>query len=273
MNTERSRLRDQEKQRPSKGNSKIEAVVVRSKKSFQCDSIRIMHESPSTSSLENSTKVPSPLYNTALLTSFIPKSYLLSVHAIQQVIPAFNDALALLRVWANQKGYGESGEGVSVQGFDGKGPWWAALLMYLVLGEETTSAGWKSGGRGKKKTARKWVKLVDLDAGLRNLRTHTVIIQGWESSRCLPTRYRPFSLPQRTIEKVSVMTGNTMFMFFSLPIKLPAIHIISVPYLHGPSVSIEFPELRLKEDRGFKPPMSKCALKPELCHPAARAGI
>ncbi|KAJ4474074.1 Nrap protein [Lentinula edodes] len=113
--------------------------------------IRIMHESASNSSLEDSTKSPSPLYNTALLTSFIPKSYLLSVHAIQQVVPAFNDALALLRVWANQRGYGESGEGVSVQGFDGKGPWWAALLMYLVLGEETTSAGRKFGGRGKKK--------------------------------------------------------------------------------------------------------------------------
>ncbi|KAJ4474430.1 Nrap protein [Lentinula aciculospora] len=101
---------------------------------------------------EDPSKLPSPLYNTALLTSLIPKSYLLSVHAIQQSVPAFSDALALLRVWANQRGYGESGEkGVSVRGFDGKGPWWAALLMYLVQGEEPTSAGKKLGRQGNRK--------------------------------------------------------------------------------------------------------------------------
>ncbi|KAJ3972203.1 Nrap protein [Lentinula raphanica] len=116
--------------------------------------LRITPESSSSSvqHVEDSVKTQSPMYNNALLTSFVPKPYLLSVHAIQQAVPAFNHALALIRVWANQRGYGDSGDaGVSVRGFDGKGPWWASLLMYLILGEEPTSAGRKSGVYGRRK--------------------------------------------------------------------------------------------------------------------------
>lgn len=109
--------------------------------------IRVVSEGDS----DDSSKSPSPLYNTALLTSLTPKSYLLSIHAIQQNVPAFNDALSLIRVWANQRGYGESGVGgVSVRGFDSKGPWWIALLVLLILGEEPTSAG-KRLGKAKRK--------------------------------------------------------------------------------------------------------------------------
>ncbi|KAJ3980128.1 Nrap protein [Lentinula detonsa] len=122
--------------------------------------IRITPQSASASSsfsdtqIKDSSNLPSPTYNNALLTSFVPKSYLLSVHSLQQIAPGFEDALALIRVWANQRGYGESGgqaARISVRGFDGKGPWWAALLMYLILGEESTSAGRKFGGHGKRK--------------------------------------------------------------------------------------------------------------------------
>ncbi|KAL0578598.1 U3 snoRNP protein [Marasmius crinis-equi] len=77
----------------------------------------------------------SPLYNSAVLTSLTPRSHLLSTHALQQTVPAFDDAVALLRVWANQRGYGE-GSKMTVRGFDGKGPWWTSLLQFLIEGEE-----------------------------------------------------------------------------------------------------------------------------------------
>lgn len=49
--------------------------------------------------------------------------------------PAFPDALALLRIWANQRGYG-AGNKVSVRGFHNLGAFWTLLLAALILGEE-----------------------------------------------------------------------------------------------------------------------------------------
>ena len=82
----------------------------------------------------------SPLYNSAVLTSFTPRSHLLSTHALQRSVPAFDDAIVLLRVWANQRGYGE-GLKMTVRGFEGKGPWWTSLLQYLIQGEELSGIG------------------------------------------------------------------------------------------------------------------------------------
>ncbi|TFY82387.1 hypothetical protein EWM64_g1615, partial [Hericium alpestre] len=78
---------------------------------------------------------PTPLYNSAVLLSATPKPHLLSIHALKQNTPAYTDALALLRIWANQRGYGE-GKRPSVSGFEGRGQWWSALLEALVNGEE-----------------------------------------------------------------------------------------------------------------------------------------
>jgi len=86
--------------------------------------------------------IPTPLYNTTLLSSFIPKSNLLSVHALKQDVPSFADALALLRVWANQRGYGH-GTRMCVRGFEGRGPWWIAVLRLLLKGEEHFGKGIK----------------------------------------------------------------------------------------------------------------------------------
>ncbi|KAG7099051.1 hypothetical protein E1B28_000926 [Marasmius oreades] len=87
---------------------------------------------------ESNKQAASPLYNTAILTSLTPKYHLLSTHALQQNVPALSDAVALLRVWANQRGYGE-GSKLTVRGFDGKGPWWTFLLALLVRGEEPSA--------------------------------------------------------------------------------------------------------------------------------------
>lgn len=80
-------------------------------------------------------EAPTPLYNSALLTALMPKSQLLSTFALKERTPSFSDALALLRVWANQRGYGE-GTRMCVRGFDSMGSWWTALLGLLVFGEE-----------------------------------------------------------------------------------------------------------------------------------------
>lgn len=83
---------------------------------------------------------PSPLYNNALLTSYSPKLHLLAMYNHIQSIPAYADALTLLRIWANQRGFGE-GSKLSVKGFENAGNLWPALLELVISGEEPSSSG------------------------------------------------------------------------------------------------------------------------------------
>ncbi|KAI0368535.1 Nrap protein [Pilatotrama ljubarskyi] len=78
---------------------------------------------------------PTPLYNTAFMLMTTPKAHLLSIHALKQHAAGYADALALLRVWANQRGYGLGGR-MCVRGFEGKGMWWASVLDLVINGEE-----------------------------------------------------------------------------------------------------------------------------------------
>jgi U3 small nucleolar RNA-associated protein 22 len=84
-----------------------------------------------------SANLPTPIYNNSLLVSLTPKSNLLAVHTFQNESPAFADALTMLRVWANQRGYG-LGARMCVHGFEARGFWWSALLGLLISGEERT---------------------------------------------------------------------------------------------------------------------------------------
>ncbi|KAG6809380.1 hypothetical protein H0H92_000481, partial [Tricholoma furcatifolium] len=96
-----------------------------------------------TNSSSSAPAPPTPLYNTALLLSLLPKSLLLSTHSTKDTSSAFSDALTLLRVWANQRGYGPasaSGSRVCVRGFEDRGYWWGALLSMLISGEEKVGA-------------------------------------------------------------------------------------------------------------------------------------
>ncbi|KAG1721200.1 Nrap protein [Suillus paluster] len=95
----------------------------------------------SSSSSSSSSPSPTPIYNNAILLSTYPKLALLSTHELKNSLPAFHDAHTLLRVWANQRGYGD-GE-LCMRGFEGKGSFWAGLLRYLISGEEPM--GTKSG--------------------------------------------------------------------------------------------------------------------------------
>lgn len=78
---------------------------------------------------------PTPIYNTHILLSTYSKLSLLSTNALKNLAPAFADAYTLLRVWANQRGYGQGS--MCVRGFEGKGFWWNEVLGLVVLGEDT----------------------------------------------------------------------------------------------------------------------------------------
>lgn len=103
----------------------------------------------STKTSEEGTHSPTPMYNNALLTSFSPKPHLLSTYNDIHSIPAFSDALSLLRIWANQRGFGE-GSRLCVKGFESSGPLWCGLLELVIDGEEpSTSATSKRKPLGK----------------------------------------------------------------------------------------------------------------------------
>ncbi|KAJ3523279.1 hypothetical protein NM688_g8755 [Phlebia brevispora] len=103
----------------------------------------------SSSSEESSEALATPLYNTALLLATTPRAHLLRVYRLKQDVPAFDDALTLLKVWANQRGYGE-GAKLSIRGFEGKGMFWASVLDLLVNGEEASGLSY-----GKSSSKRK----------------------------------------------------------------------------------------------------------------------
>ncbi|KAG2138449.1 Nrap protein [Suillus bovinus] len=90
---------------------------------------------------------PTPIYNNTILLSTDAKEALVSTHELKNALPAFHDAYTLLRVWANQRGYGD-GE-LCVRGFERKGPFWAGLLRYLSSGNEPV--GTKSGSAKSRK--------------------------------------------------------------------------------------------------------------------------
>ncbi|KAK7471072.1 U3 snoRNP protein [Stygiomarasmius scandens] len=176
---------------------------------------------PEPSDDSSKSRLPSPLYNTAILTAFTPKSHLLSTHNLQQSCPAFNDALALLRIWANQRGFGEGSEShPSIRGFDGKGPWWAALLGYLICGDEPTSSnsgkGWGK-GKGRKPLGRGLSSYQLFRAALDFLAKHDsenepVFIKTKSGHKFLPDEY------QSNHEAVFVDSSSIINLLAGVPI-------------------------------------------------------
>lgn len=121
--------------------------------------ININHLSPqhsnirlksSPSNASSSSSQPTPIYNTTLLKHITPRDHLLHTHALLQEVPAFRDALALLRVWANQRGYcagkAKAGQGY-ILGFEDCGQLWVSLLGVLINGEEHLADGAKKKAR------------------------------------------------------------------------------------------------------------------------------
>ena len=94
----------------------------------------------------SSPHLPTPLYNNSLLRTINPKYQLLAIHALQKECPTFSDALTLLRIWANQRGYSE-GTRMCIRGFESAGTWWWSLLALLLNGEERRSGATKANQR------------------------------------------------------------------------------------------------------------------------------
>ncbi|THH22517.1 hypothetical protein EUX98_g8176 [Antrodiella citrinella] len=83
----------------------------------------------------------SPVYNTSILLSTTPKTQLLQSHHLKGLVPAYSDALTLLRIWANQRGYSR-GRKLCIAGFESSNFFWSAVLDLVISGEDpgTTSA-------------------------------------------------------------------------------------------------------------------------------------
>ncbi|KAF8154805.1 Nrap protein [Crassisporium funariophilum] len=133
---------------------------------------------------------PTPLYNNALLRTLAPKYHLLAIHGLQNTCVAFSDALTLLRIWANQRGYSE-GTRMCVRGFEGTGPWWWSLLALLLTGEEVQPGA----GKAKRKSVGKGISSYQLfKASLEFLAKHDfekgrVFVKSTDGHRFPPEEY------------------------------------------------------------------------------------
>ncbi|KAG5651498.1 hypothetical protein H0H81_008470 [Sphagnurus paluster] len=147
--------------------------------------ISIHRLSPSHSNLRinsEETKIPTPIYNTALLLALTPKSQLLATHSLKEESPAFSEALTLLRVWANQRGYGP-GSKLCVRGFESRGPWWSALLGVLIAGEERGTGG-KASKRKPLGRERAW---ADNSLAKHNFRNDPIFLRTKEGAHRFPS--------------------------------------------------------------------------------------
>ncbi|KAK7689479.1 hypothetical protein QCA50_007271 [Cerrena zonata] len=97
----------------------------------------------------NASDLPTPIYNNSILLNVTAKKHILRLHALKERVQAFSDALALLRVWANQRGYG-TGTRMCVRGFEVAGMIWATILDLLISGEEPTKGAFGKGSGTRK---------------------------------------------------------------------------------------------------------------------------
>ncbi|KLO15197.1 Nrap protein [Schizopora paradoxa] len=119
--------------------------------------ISINHLSPTNCNLrikpqnQSDESKSTPIYNNILLSCTTPRARLLQTYSLMQQVPALQDALALLRTWANQRGFCDGSETASsVFGLVGRGYFWTALFAMLVLGQESSQVnGKKSGAHGR----------------------------------------------------------------------------------------------------------------------------
>ncbi|KAH8096858.1 Nrap protein [Cristinia sonorae] len=85
------------------------------------------------------TELPTPLYNNTLHLSTTPKAQLLRSHTLKNLVPSYADGLTLLRIWANQRGYGR-GSKLCIKGFESNGAFWTGVMDLLISGEDTSVA-------------------------------------------------------------------------------------------------------------------------------------
>ncbi|KAJ7510322.1 Nrap protein [Mycena galericulata] len=178
--------------------------------------ISLLRLSPAHSNIRVSSEcdavsVPTPSYNSALLTALMPKTHLLSSFALKEYVGSFSDALGLLRVWANQRGYGE-GSRMCVRGFDSLGAWWAALLGLLVFGEEPKGMGPKRKPLGRGLSSYQLFRAALDFLSRHDFEKEAVFQKSKDGHRFLPDEY------QANHEAVFVDASSTVNMLWGVPI-------------------------------------------------------
>jgi U3 small nucleolar RNA-associated protein 22 len=81
-------------------------------------------------------------------------AHLIATHNLCTSIPQFAPAVRLLRVWANQRGFGRGKRG-SVRGWENMGSWWGWVIGWLVDGGEPLPVD----GSLKEKSKKRMVRL------------------------------------------------------------------------------------------------------------------
>ncbi|KAJ6612257.1 Nrap protein [Mycena sp. CBHHK59/15] len=204
------------------------------------------HSNIRVSSDGDNAAAPTPLYNSALLTTLTPKAHLLSTFALKENTPSFIDALALLRVWANQRGFGD-GARMCVRGFDSLGPWWAVLLGYLVFGEEPKGKGPKRKPLGRGLSSYQLFRAA-LDFLSRHDFEENVFLKTKEGHQFLPEEY------QTHHQAVFVDASSTVNMLSGVP--LGSLHLLqndaqkTLERLNNAPIGIDpFTDVFLKDQR------------------------
>ena len=126
----------------SKLNAEIRIIIVlpsdcpipAARLSPSCSNLRVTENNGPTSTLAT------PHYNNLLSRLLLSTQHLVTTHQFEQSIPQFTAAVRLLRVWANQRGFGR-GTKNCVRGFEDLGQWWGCVIGTLVEGEEFISSG------------------------------------------------------------------------------------------------------------------------------------
>ncbi|TFK21369.1 pre-rRNA processing protein Utp22 [Coprinopsis marcescibilis] len=130
---------------------------------------------------------PTPSYNNALLYSLTPKPHLLSAYNVIQSAPAYSDALTLLKIWANQRGFGK-GSRMCVKGFEDSGNFWSGLLELLLTGESTRT---KRRPLGKGLSSYQLFKAALSCLAKHDFEKEPIFIKSKDGQRFQPEDFRP----------------------------------------------------------------------------------
>ncbi|KAJ7721723.1 Nrap protein [Mycena maculata] len=205
------------------------------------------HSNIRISSESDTVSVPTPLYNSALLTALMPKTHLLSTFAVKEHTPSFPDALGLLRVWANQRGYGE-GSRMCVRGFDNLGAWWAVLLGLLIFGEEPKGKGHRRKPLGRGLSSYQLFRAALDFLSRHDFEKEAAFHKAKDGHRFPPDEY------QAHHEVVCVDSSSTVNMLAGVP--LGSLHLLqndarkTLEKLNGAPIGTDpFADVFLKEQR------------------------
>ncbi|KAL5504875.1 UTP22 [Sanghuangporus vaninii] len=166
--------------------------------------LRVKLSEPDASTLSR----PTPIYNSDLLMCASARERLLRTHELAQEVSSLRNALALLRVWANQRGYSSGpGNKAVVAGFESRGYFWTTIMHAILSSDETF--GQKAVKSSSKRTVGRGLSSYQLfRAALEFIATHdfsseTIFLKG-----C--TRFPPCTYETQTAALVDNCSVNIL---------------------------------------------------------------